>query len=292
MSYSPDRGQLVNGDALGTRPWTLGQRVHMFTAFFTIRRSVPPQGVDISCNDYVVYPENIQTSLVQARSLVDLELNKALVGKRILQQGDSLRRSVERICSIPPDPNKDSTIHVATGEEVVCDDNGCQTPVERQFCPDGSTPPCKIIEVCNDNSLPPCDKAGTRCEDGTVPPCPGPLNCGDNTTPTGPGTPESNTTSCPKSCNVHFNTCDPITAPTCIFPDPRVPNPRAACACRPGYKATDAADGDSSKQWRLPIVGQEHRVWVAEGVECDSKCSGSGVDSCREVIEIPKACIG
>ena len=189
MSYSPHRGQLVQGDALGTRPWTLGQRVHMFTAFFTIRRSSPPQGVDITCNDYVVYPDNIQTGLVQVRSLVGQgqKQNKAFRGERILQQGDALRSTIERICSKPPDPKKDSTISVTTGEEVICDMNGCQTPAERRFCPDGSSPPCATVERCADNSLPPCDKAGTRCEDGSVPPCPGQPLCvggGDKTTPT------------------------------------------------------------------------------------------------------------
>lgn len=99
--------------------------------------------------------------------------------------------------------------------------------------------------------------------------------------------------SCPKACLVHYNSCDKTTAPTCIFPDPYVPNPRGACACRPGYKASYAADGDTTKQWRLPIVGQEHRVWVAEAVVCDSLCKNPyGVDSCREVKELGKECIG
>lgn len=99
-------------------------------------------------------------------------------------------------------------------------------------------------------------------------------------------------TFCPKPCNVHVNSCDATTAPTCIYPDPRASKPRAACACRPGYKASGYADGDTTKQWRLPILGQDHRVWVAEGVKCDAVCTGYGVDSCREVGEISKTCIG
>lgn len=99
--------------------------------------------------------------------------------------------------------------------------------------------------------------------------------------------------SCPKACLVHYNSCDKTTAPTCIFPDPYVSNPRGACACRPGYKASYVTDGDTSKHWRLPVVGQEHRVWVAEGVPCDMLCKNPwGVDSCREVKELGKECIG
>ncbi|KAH6685450.1 hypothetical protein F5X68DRAFT_191951 [Plectosphaerella plurivora] len=98
---------------------------------------------------------------------------------------------------------------------------------------------------------------------------------------------------CPPSCSPHHNTCDPTTAPTCIFPDPRVPGARAACACRPGYKANGAGDGNTRSHWRLPVQGQEHRVWVAEGVRCDTLCtSGYGAQSCGEVTLLPADCIG
>ena len=119
---------------------------------------------------------------------------------------------------------------------------------------------------------------------------------GDGTT-TYPGGDGTNTgdypSACPAACNVHSNACDKTTAPTCIFPDPRVSKPRGACACRPGYKASGYKDTDVTKQWRLPIPGQEHRVWVAEGVPCDKLCTVStGVDSCREVKEISSKCAG
>ncbi|KAH7111668.1 hypothetical protein B0J13DRAFT_461841, partial [Dactylonectria estremocensis] len=88
------------------------------------------------------------------------------------------------------------------------------------------------------------------------------------------------------------NNCDKTTAPTCIFPDPRVAKPRGACACRPGFKASAYKDTDTTKQWRLPVPGQEHRVWTAEGVPCDKLCVVStGVDSCREVSEVAKECV-
>jgi hypothetical protein len=98
---------------------------------------------------------------------------------------------------------------------------------------------------------------------------------------------------CPKPCNVHYNTCDATTAPTCIYPDPYVAYPRAACACRPGYKAGGYADSDAGRHWRLPVRGQEYRVWVAEGVKCDKLCTISwGVDSCKEVTLLGRDCVG
>jgi hypothetical protein len=104
--------------------------------------------------------------------------------------------------------------------------------------------------------------------------------------------PGSNSNYCPVACNLFYDHCDKTTAPTCIYPDPYVPKPRGACACRPGYKATGYANGDSSKQWRLPVKGQEHRVWVAEGVKCDTLCKGSGTGACQEVIILGAQCIG
>jgi len=123
-------------------------------------------------------------------------------------------------------------------------------------------------EICLDGSAP-------LCSDGSKPQC---LTPGDS--------------ACPKACEPHNNKCD-ATAPTCIFPDPRVATPRGACACRPGYKATGYASGDVTNQWRLPVEAQEHRVWVAEGVKCDTLCDVStGVDSCLEVPLIAAECIG
>ena len=102
----------------------------------------------------------------------------------------------------------------------------------------------------------------------------------------------SNSQVCPAACNPLSNTCHRPTAQTCIFPNPSVPNPRAACACRAGYKANFPGDR-TDKHWRLPVVGQEDRVWVAEGVPCDTLCDQPyGTGSCREVNEISAACIG
>ena len=126
--------------------------------------------------------------------------------------------------------------------------------------------------------------------------CPASTNalCSDGSQPHCLNTQAQSTTSqiCPKACNPHSNTCDPHTAPTCIFPNPNVPSPRAACACRPGYKATGQANNDVSKHWRLPIPGQQYRVWVAEGVKCDTLCDiPYGVNSCGEVSILSDQCI-
>ena len=101
---------------------------------------------------------------------------------------------------------------------------------------------------------------------------------------------------CPAGCNptVGANTCSFPTAQDCIYPSPFTPNPRAACACRAGYKATapGISDTDTTKQWRLPAPEGNFRVWVAEGVACDTLCSVStGVNSCNEVVELPADCL-
>jgi len=75
-----------------------------------------------------------------------------------------------------------------------------------------------------------------------------------------------------------------------------VPNPRAACACRAGYKATDPSlgivDGDTTKQWRLPADEGNFRVWVAEGVACDTLCDvWYGSTPCGEVTLLGAECL-
>ena len=101
---------------------------------------------------------------------------------------------------------------------------------------------------------------------------------------------------CSPGCNPNpgQNKCSWPTAQTCVFPSPSTPNPRAACACRAGFKATtlDIPDNDTTKQWRLPADEGNSRVWVAEGVPCDTPCAYSaGADSCQEVSELPKDCL-
>jgi hypothetical protein len=101
---------------------------------------------------------------------------------------------------------------------------------------------------------------------------------------------------CPLSCNPSpgANTCSWPTAQDCIYPSPSTKNPRAACACRAGYKSTvpGILDTDTTKQWRLPADEGNFRVWVAQGVACDTLCTVStGASPCQEVIELPAACL-
>lgn len=101
---------------------------------------------------------------------------------------------------------------------------------------------------------------------------------------------------CPIGCNPApgANTCSWPTAEDCIYPSPSTPNPRAACACRAGYKATAPGilDTDTTKQWRLPADEGNFRVWVAQGIECNTLCEVStGAFSCQEVVELPMTCL-
>jgi len=98
---------------------------------------------------------------------------------------------------------------------------------------------------------------------------------------------------CNNACSTEPGKCHP-TAPTCVPPAPGSPNPRLACSCRAGFKATKPgiADNDVTKQWRLPAPEGNFRVWVAEGVECNTLCTVStGPFSCREVTELPAECL-
>jgi hypothetical protein len=278
----------------------------MFANYFTHRRS-PGKTVDSNCNNYpVFFGQEQPASKVDARASVLDERSLsgfALRGPKLLKQGPRLLEQLIKRCSSPPDPNLVEAINIFTGEIVTCDDEGnCQPPSTGPSCPDGSSPPCQLDQHCLGGSTPPCKEV---CPDGTAPPCTGnggstcpdglPSSCLGGSVevekpPTNDGIQRPN---CPAACKVHDNKCDKTTAPTCIFPDPRVPNPRGACACRPGFKASDYKDTDTTKHWRLPIPGQEHRVWVAEGVKCDTLCTVStGVGSCREVSEVAEECVG
>jgi hypothetical protein len=103
-------------------------------------------------------------------------------------------------------------------------------------------------------------------------------------------------TDCPAACdpNPGLNKCSFPTAQTCVFPSQSTPNPRAACACRAGFKATtdSIADTDTTKQWRLPADEGNFRVWVAEDVECNTPCAyTTGTNYCSEVPELSRDCL-
>ena len=104
------------------------------------------------------------------------------------------------------------------------------------------------------------------------------------------GTPESN---CTADCKVktpvaQCAVCDPnplnnkctVTTSCITAPD----NKNHYCACRAGYRA-DGLQPTDAKQFRLAWPGQEYRVFVAPGVECNTLCNAwwAGPDSCSEV---------
>jgi len=104
--------------------------------------------------------------------------------------------------------------------------------------------------------------------------------------------PAPNPPKCNPACNPApgQNKCSIPSAQTCIHPSSTIGNPRAACACAAGFKATKAgiADGDTKKQWRLPAPEGNFRVWVAEEVECNTPCADN---SCSEVTELSADCL-
>lgn len=103
---------------------------------------------------------------------------------------------------------------------------------------------------------------------------------------------------CPWSCDAGFNpdapgaTCDITTS--CSTPDPTNPigAPASYCACRSGYKADNAADGDTTTQWRLPAPADSTRVYVQQGVSCNTLCDDPfGPNACSEVTLLPSTCL-
>ncbi|KAK0714044.1 hypothetical protein B0T26DRAFT_874020 [Lasiosphaeria miniovina] len=84
------------------------------------------------------------------------------------------------------------------------------------------------------------------------------------------------------SPNPFFNKCTITTS--CIGSSGSVRD-RFYCACRAGYRASGGLAPTDPRQFRLAFLGQEHRVFVAPGVECDELCTTPfpGQESCQEV---------
>jgi hypothetical protein len=59
------------------------------------------------------------------------------------------------------------------------------------------------------------------------------------------------------------------------------------CACAHGFRGQGVAPGDVTAQMRLPWLGQEGRVFVKPGVQCNILCDQwtLGKDGCKEVAE-------
>ncbi|KAL2144765.1 hypothetical protein VTI28DRAFT_8611 [Corynascus sepedonium] len=103
---------------------------------------------------------------------------------------------------------------------------------------------------------------------------------GDDTTSSGGGGGHGGDGSHCETCNPNpfFNKCTITTS--CIV----APHKQNYCACRAGYRANGLLPTDQ-RQFRLKFPGQEYRVFVAPGIECDTLCTNPhpGPESCQEV---------
>ncbi|KAL5327765.1 hypothetical protein ACEPPN_005470 [Leptodophora sp. 'Broadleaf-Isolate-01'] len=209
-------------------------------------------------------------------------------------------------------PNKGEADLSASPEE--CDDgelNGtwgsyCNTNCTlKEPCGNPNPPKCgngivEYPEVCDDGYLNGgqysncttdctyCDTEPPRCGDGHIDPELGEV-CDDGLDN---GTPQSSCTSTCQLCDKH----KPTTACATCNPNPflnkctittsciNTPTGNDYCACRAGYRA-DGLDATDARQFRLAFPGQEYRVFVAPGVECNTLCTTPfpGPDSCKEV---------
>jgi len=91
---------------------------------------------------------------------------------------------------------------------------------------------------------------------------------------------------CPKFCSPFpgTNTCAQPSAQNCVG----FGTSALYCACAPGFKATGYADNDAAHHWRVDLDGHQHRVWVAEGVKCETPCANPL--TCAEVSLIQDKC--
>jgi hypothetical protein len=119
------------------------------------------------------------------------------------------------------------------------------------------------------------EKAGEECDDGALNNGKDWSSCDANCKRKKTG-PAGQCETC--NPNPFFNKCTITTS--CIV----APGNRHYCACRAGYRANNLLPTDQ-RQFRLKFEGQEYRVFVAPGIECDTLCTNPhpGPDSCQEV---------
>jgi cysteine-rich repeat protein len=153
---------------------------------------------------------------------------------------------------------------IETGEE-------CDAGSSNGAYDSGCSEDCKLCGYCGDGIID--DAAGETCDDG-------PNN----------GNPTSNCDAwCHKkptntgvcdTCNPNpfYNLCTITTS--CI----NTPSGNDYCACRAGYRA-DGLDPTDPRQFRLNFPGQDYRVFVAPGIDCNTLCTTPfpGPESCQEV---------
>lgn len=158
-----------------------------------------------------------------------------------------------------------------SGEE--CDD-GAANGSPSSSCTTDCKKRCHTCESeCGDGVI----NAGEECDDGAANGTPSSdcdASCHKKTQPPPSGG------DCCEVCNPNpfYNKCTITTS--CIS----TPSTKDYCACRAGYRAS-GLDPTDKRQFRLAFPGQEYRVFVAPGIDCDALCTNPfpGPDSCQEV---------
>jgi cysteine-rich repeat protein len=152
---------------------------------------------------------------------------------------------------------------LSLNNEESCDDgnnvngDGCSAGCKREYCGDGILQPL-LGEVCDDGPL-----GSATC----TPDCKRP---------------------CLEECNPdpRFNKCH-ITTSCIKIEGGSASAGKHYCACQHGFRANNSPAADQSAQIRLPWVGQEGRVFVKPGLECNILCNQwtLGRDGCKEVVQ-------
>ncbi|OAL52535.1 hypothetical protein IQ07DRAFT_678496 [Pyrenochaeta sp. DS3sAY3a] len=281
MSYAGTKGQ----DGYG---FTTGQKARAFAQYLGVRRGLKNQVGCITSAIHSKKRENKQRATDPADALPQDIIDAIREDdKTCAQDLAAIRARPDISLEASPDPNwpEYPVLPIEPSQRKASEPVDPLAP----FQPGSSV----YIERClstrlslDINVFGHCSASGDTCL------CPPPSTPGGADTPIcpspKPGEPEPepkvepkpiDTSGCPAVCNPHKNACDVHSAQNCVFPAPfATPDPRAYCACRPGYKSVYGTD--ASKHWRVATVGIENFVWVAEGVVCDEVCQDVG---CSEV---------
>ncbi len=102
MSYGIDKGHAAFDDAFGTYPWTMAQRVAMFTAYFSLRRKIPCDGLGTNCWEYPVFTASGSSPYWKPRSAATSRrdtYSPVLKAWRLTRQADEIFETLKRVCS-------------------------------------------------------------------------------------------------------------------------------------------------------------------------------------------------
>ena len=189
------------------------------------------------------------------------------------------------------------------GDGILSLNNGEQCDDGNNSNGDGCDSDCKVRAVCGNG----IKEAGEQCDDGNT------INgdgcnsscraefCGDGILQPGlgeecddgPAGSATCTSKCKKPCleecnpDPRFNKCHITTSCITIEGGTSVSAGKHYCACAHGFRANGPGAADTTAQIRLPWIGQEGRVFVRPGEQCNVLCDQwtLGRDGCKEVLE-------